>query len=68
MSESNLKTLQPVVQAKVNLLISQMKKERATQGYVDLLKWLNYFTIDVMGDLSFGHSFEMLERGEVRLR
>lgn len=64
-SESNLKTYHSIVQAKVDLLISQMKKERVAQGYVDLLKWLNYYTIDVMGELSFGHSFEMLERGKV---
>ncbi|KAI2630165.1 cytochrome P450 [Hypomontagnella submonticulosa] len=63
-SESNLKTYHSIVQAKVDLLISQMKKERVAQGYVDLLKWLNYYTIDVMGELSFGHSFEMLERGK----
>ncbi|KAK7700182.1 hypothetical protein SLS57_012180 [Botryosphaeria dothidea] len=33
-------------------------------GAVDASKWFNYFSYDVMGDLAFGKSFGMLERGE----
>ncbi|GME48286.1 putative cytochrome p450 protein [Neofusicoccum parvum] len=31
---------------------------------VDASKWFNYFSYDVMGDLAFGKSFGMLDRGE----
>ncbi|KAL4907119.1 hypothetical protein BDW74DRAFT_121165 [Aspergillus multicolor] len=31
---------------------------------VDVTKWFNLYSFDVMGDLSFGQGFESLERGE----
>lgn len=31
---------------------------------VDVTEWFNYFSYDVMGDLAFGESFDMLEKGE----
>ncbi|EKG20849.1 Cytochrome P450 [Macrophomina phaseolina MS6] len=33
-------------------------------GAVDVSAWFNYLSYDVMGDLAFGKSFGMLERGE----
>lgn len=31
---------------------------------MDIAQWLNYFSFDVMGDLSFGKGFNMLEEGK----
>ncbi|KAE8036859.1 hypothetical protein FH972_009492 [Carpinus fangiana] len=31
---------------------------------VNVSEWFNYFSFDVMGDLAFGESFDMLEKGE----
>lgn len=33
---------------------------------VDVTKWFRYFTFDVMGDLAFGSSFDMLRTGEAQ--
>jgi Cytochrome P450 len=30
----------------------------------DIVKWLNFITFDVIGDLAFGESFGCLDRGE----
>lgn len=34
---------------------------------VDIRKWFNLYTFDVMGDLTFGKGFEGIERGQLRL-
>jgi len=31
---------------------------------INVTRWFNYYSFDVMGDLAFGKSFEMLEKGE----
>ncbi|KAK3064939.1 hypothetical protein LTS18_001733 [Coniosporium uncinatum] len=31
---------------------------------INVSEWFNYFSFDVMGDLAFGESFQMLEKGE----
>ena len=31
---------------------------------LDVSQWFNYFSFDVMGDLAFGQSFDMLQSGE----
>ncbi|KAJ5635543.1 cytochrome P450 [Penicillium longicatenatum] len=64
MSESSLKSLQPVVQSKVNLLMSGLKKERDTKGYMDLYKWNHFYATDVIAELAFGQSFKTLEDGK----
>ena len=33
------------------------------KGEVDMTRWYNFTTFDVIGDLSFGQSFEALEKG-----
>jgi benzoate 4-monooxygenase len=40
--------------------------DRANGQYadVDALHWFNYLAFDIIGDLAFGASFGMLERGE----
>jgi hypothetical protein len=34
-------------------------------GVVDILKWVNFLTTDVIGDLSFGESFGGLDSGKL---
>jgi benzoate 4-monooxygenase len=38
----------------------------ANGGYaeIDALHWFNYLAFDIIGDLAFGASFGMLERGQ----
>jgi hypothetical protein len=36
------------------------------RGVADVLKWWTFFTTDVIGELTFGDSFRMLEQGKVK--
>ncbi|KAK3215581.1 hypothetical protein GRF29_8g424887 [Pseudopithomyces chartarum] len=38
------------------------KQSEATSGVVDLTKWCNFMTFDMIGELAFGESFECLEK------
>ncbi len=55
-----------VVQSYVNLLISKLrqtvKSDRSQEGaVVDVLRWFNYTTFDIIGDLVWGSSFGCLD-------
>ncbi|KAI1809246.1 cytochrome P450 [Poronia punctata] len=42
-----------------------MKEEHETRGAADVYKWWLFLTTDVIGELSFGASFRMLENGKI---
>ncbi|KAI0532076.1 cytochrome P450 [Xylaria digitata] len=65
LSESGLKTFLPQIQHKVNLAIQGMEEEYKTRGAADVYKWWLFMTTDVIGELSFGESFRMLESGKI---
>jgi cytochrome P450 len=50
-SEKSLKAQAPIIQHYVDQLVEQMKARAETT--VGLVKWLNFCTFDVSGDLSF---------------
>lgn len=64
-SETGLQALLPQVEAKVRLTIQRIGEEMYTRGAADLCKWWLFMTTDVIGELSFGESFRMLEYGQV---
>lgn len=45
-------------------LMSRIGDHADSGSLVDVNKWFNFFTFDVMGDLAFGSSFGMLETSE----
>lgn len=57
---------EPAIREKVELAVSRIKAEAQT-GDSDILKWWTFMTTDVMGHLSFGESFNMLQVGEVSI-
>lgn len=65
MSETSLKSMLPQISSHVDLAIRKMKKEAEARGVIDVYKWCAFLTTDVVGELSFGESFHMLERGKV---
>lgn len=66
MAEASLQSMLPQIDAKVRLAIQRMGEEMYTRGgVVDINKWWMFMTTDVIGELSFGESFRMLEYGEV---
>jgi cytochrome P450 len=65
LSESSLKSVEPIVRGKVELAIRKIDEEMASRGAADLFKWSLFFATDVIGELTFGESFRMLDIGKV---
>ena len=65
-SDSALRSMESIINDKVSLAIHKMKEEMEMRGVADVFKWWMFMASDVIGQLSFGSSFQMLERGEVR--
>ncbi|RWA10079.1 hypothetical protein EKO27_g5041 [Xylaria grammica] len=65
LSETGLKSFYPQVEHKVDLAIEGIGKEFKTRGVADVYKWWFFLATDVIGELSFGEGFCMLESGKV---
>lgn len=65
LSESSLREFEPVVAERVDLALQKMKEEMESSGAADVLKWWLFMATDIIGELSFGDSFRMLELGRV---
>ncbi|KAI1637841.1 cytochrome P450 [Biscogniauxia mediterranea] len=67
LSESGLKIFLPQIDSRVRLAISRMAEEaKASPTHtVDVYKWFIFMATDVIGELSFGESFRMLEHGKI---
>ncbi|CAJ2501230.1 Uu.00g040830.m01.CDS01 [Anthostomella pinea] len=57
--ERNLRDYEKRTSHYRELLINAIEKSESRP--MDVAKWFNLFTFDVMGDLAFGNSFQMLE-------
>ncbi|RYP22149.1 hypothetical protein DL767_009123 [Monosporascus sp. MG133] len=64
MSETSLKAMLPQIDSKVRLAVQCIGEEMYTRGAADVSKWSMFMATDVIGELSFGESFRMLEYGE----
>jgi len=64
----SLREQEPIVDRYVDLLVSRIRETIAPGGEkggeVDFLRWFNYMSFDIFGDLAFGESFECLEQGD----
>lgn len=65
MSESSLRTMEPQIEEKVRLAIEKMGEEMKSRQAVDIYKWWMFMTTDIIGQLTFGEPFYMLENGKV---
>ncbi|KAI1471370.1 putative cytochrome P450 [Daldinia caldariorum] len=64
MSESGLAHHMDTVETKVRMAIENMAEEMEQRGATDVYRWSLYMATDVIGELSFGSSFRMLETKE----
>jgi hypothetical protein len=48
------------------LLVTRLYDQLALQGQIDITKWLNFTTFNILGDLAFGEPFYALEKGEAQ--
>ncbi|TGJ80855.1 hypothetical protein E0Z10_g7924 [Xylaria hypoxylon] len=65
LSESGLKIFLSQIEYKIDLAIRGMEEEYKTRGAADVYKWWLFMSTDVIGELSFGESFRMLESGKI---
>lgn len=61
-SATTMQRQEPLITTYVDLLFKRLREQAEKREAIDMVRWLNYFTFDVIGDLSFGESFGMLER------
>jgi cytochrome P450 len=60
-SEQALRSQEDIITSYVSLMISKLHKRAASGSPVDIMKYLNFTTFDITGDLSFDESFGSLE-------
>ncbi|PQE22388.1 cytochrome P450 monooxygenase protein [Rutstroemia sp. NJR-2017a WRK4] len=69
-TDESLRTQHPLIQSHADMLISKIKEyaekpENSVKGArINITDWLNFFTMDIIGDLAFGAPFGCLEKGE----
>lgn len=66
MSESSLKSMIPDIDHLVKFAVQRIGEEISSRGAADLFKWFHFMTTDIIGELTFGSSFHMLDLGHVR--
>ncbi|KAF2102014.1 isotrichodermin C-15 hydroxylase [Rhizodiscina lignyota] len=62
-SDKALREQEGILQQYVNLLIIRLNEqcEGKKKATLDMVKWYNFITFDIMGDLAFGESFHSLD-------
>lgn len=65
-SERALREQEPLIGLYVDLLVKRLHDQVSgpSAGKVDMVKWYNFTTFDVIGDLSFGEPFNCLENDQ----
>ena len=61
-SQKGLRDQGEVVYSYEDLFVEQLKKH-AVENPVNICRWYNWFTFDVIGDLAFGEPFGALAEG-----
>ncbi|KAF7174254.1 hypothetical protein CNMCM6106_008462 [Aspergillus hiratsukae] len=60
-SDRGLRAQEDLIKVYIDLLIEKLHKGAATGTVMDMVKWYNLTTFDIIGDLSFGELFHGLE-------
>lgn len=60
-SDQALRNQEGFINSYIDLLIGKLQKKAASGSQVDLMRWLNFTTFDIIGDLCFAESFGSLE-------
>ncbi|GLA00890.1 hypothetical protein AnigIFM60653_010277 [Aspergillus niger] len=63
-ADANLHSLEPLIEARIRLTMQRMREEMTTRKVADVQKWFFFMSSDIIGELSFGDSFRMLEQGK----
>ncbi|KAJ5152779.1 uncharacterized protein N7482_009257 [Penicillium canariense] len=63
-SDSSLTRMEPIISSRIHMAVDKMAEEMGKRGAADVFKWWLFLATDIIGELSFGESFRMLEAGE----
>jgi cytochrome P450 len=63
-SPKGLQDQEPVVKGYLDMFISRLRDEAKIGAPTDMVKWYNFTTFDIIGDLAFGESFGGLRNKE----
>ncbi|KAJ4396731.1 hypothetical protein N0V93_000952 [Gnomoniopsis smithogilvyi] len=63
-SDASMYEQEPVVEKHLDLLCVRLGEKAATGEVFDIVRWLNFMTFDIIGDLMFADSFHSLEGGD----
>lgn len=64
-SDNSLRGQEPIIKSYVDLLMKRLHENiKSGNEVLDMVKWYNFTTFDVIGDLAFGESFECLKNSE----
>lgn len=62
-SDSSMYEQEPVVNQYVEMFCARLSERAATGETFDIVKWFNFMTFDIIGDLMFADSFHSLDGG-----
>jgi cytochrome P450 len=63
-SDKSLRGQEGLIAEPIDLFIAQIEEKGNCEEGIDLVKWFNLMTFDIIGSLAFGESFGGLEEGE----
>ena len=63
-SEKALREQEDLITGYITLLIDKLSDSAASGTKVDMVKWYNFTTFDIVSDLAFGESFYSLKNGQ----
>ncbi|KAH7124596.1 cytochrome P450 [Dactylonectria macrodidyma] len=63
-SEAAMYEQESIIKQYIDLLIEQLTKRAKSNESVDIIKWLNFTTFDIIGDLTFADSFHSLSSSD----
>ncbi|KAL5379944.1 hypothetical protein PMIN06_010291 [Paraphaeosphaeria minitans] len=63
-SDQALRGQEPIISSYITLLISKLQVKARDGTPVDIMRYINYATFDILGDLCFGEPFNALESEE----
>lgn len=64
-SDSSLTRLKPIIANRIRIAVDKITMELTDHGVTDVFKWWLFMATDIIGELTFGDSFRMLEIGKV---
>lgn len=66
-SEGSLQKQEPIIKGYIDLLITRLREQTTNHdgsAMVDMVRWYNFTTFDIIGDLAFGESFGCLDTSQ----